>query len=387
MKKIAALLLCGLALAQSEADANDGVFYAQGNQLIPITETDISVRKEVLTLSRDGDIVEVTVYYEFYNPTGKAKDLLVGFEAAAPYPYEGLGHFPEQPNIHDFRVVMNGQSLSYEVAHVEEWLIGYDKESTPVAPYYINGKVQSWTRQECLDAMSGNDDMSFPFDYVYHFNARFQPGVNTIRHTYKYRMSETVDLDYIFPYVLTAACRWANRQIDDFTLNINMGDRESFEISPTFFQDGSEWTIDGVGKYVAGEWGGDSDVRFHIREGGISFHRKDFRPEGELTVFKPRMIWDVWNDTGAIYGDDVVAVTRSMYIDWGLLLEEKLVFSDEQKRIMKNLPFAQRGYVFKSRELRDYFESTAWYIPDPSYVADMEKLTPAEKKWVQFWMK
>ena len=30
------------------AFANDGVFYAAGNQLISITETDISVKKEVL---------------------------------------------------------------------------------------------------------------------------------------------------------------------------------------------------------------------------------------------------------------------------------------------------------------------------------------------------
>ena len=32
--------------------ANDGAYYASGNHLIPITETDISVKKEILTLKK-----------------------------------------------------------------------------------------------------------------------------------------------------------------------------------------------------------------------------------------------------------------------------------------------------------------------------------------------
>ena len=69
MKKIAILLFC--CLSAFFATANDGVFYASGNQLIPITETDISVKKEVLTINRVGDHIEVTVYYEFFNPVGE----------------------------------------------------------------------------------------------------------------------------------------------------------------------------------------------------------------------------------------------------------------------------------------------------------------------------
>ena len=50
MKKLTILLtLCVLTLL---AFANDGVYYAAGNQLIPITETDIQVKKEILTLNR-----------------------------------------------------------------------------------------------------------------------------------------------------------------------------------------------------------------------------------------------------------------------------------------------------------------------------------------------
>ena len=54
---------------------------------------------------------------------------------------------------------------------------------------------------------------------------------------------------------------------------------------------------------------------------------------------------------------------------------------------MRNLPFAWRGYVFKSKDLQKYFESTTWYIPDPDYVADMEALPEKEQAWILFWSK
>ena len=97
MKKLAlSLILCLLYVVSI---ANDGVFFATGNQLIPITETDIRVKKEILTVNRVGNHLEVTVYYEFFNPVGE-KDLLVGFEAPAAYPPEEryLDAFPNQPH-------------------------------------------------------------------------------------------------------------------------------------------------------------------------------------------------------------------------------------------------------------------------------------------------
>ena len=59
--------------------------------------------------------------------------------------------------------------------------------------------------------------------------------------------------------------------------------------------------------------------------------------------------------------------------------------SDDMKKIMRNLPFAYRGYVFKTKMLQDYFESTDWYVANPNYVSDMKDLTEDEKKWVNFW--
>lgn len=66
--------------------ANDGAYLGSGNQLIPMVESDISVQKEVLTITRnseDKNLVDISVYYEFYN-SGKQKTITVGFEAMSP---------------------------------------------------------------------------------------------------------------------------------------------------------------------------------------------------------------------------------------------------------------------------------------------------------------
>ena len=78
MRKVLSFIVCLVSVAV--AYANDGAFYAEGNHLISIVETDIRVQKEVLTLNRVDDRIEVTVYYEFFNPVGE-KEVLVGFEA------------------------------------------------------------------------------------------------------------------------------------------------------------------------------------------------------------------------------------------------------------------------------------------------------------------
>jgi hypothetical protein len=46
--------------------ANDGAFRVNGNQLIPMYETQVSVKKEILQIRRlNASQAEVDVYYEF----------------------------------------------------------------------------------------------------------------------------------------------------------------------------------------------------------------------------------------------------------------------------------------------------------------------------------
>jgi hypothetical protein len=393
MKKAFFLLLAVLAFIG--AKANDGVYYASGNQLIPINETDISVKKEVLTITRVGDHVEVTVYYEFFNP-GKPKDLLVGFEAPAPYPAyeEDMSLFPNQPHIRNFKVVFNGDKLPFEIAHVED---SYREDWDTKTPrkYYVNGKIKSMTRQQCVDAMSGEYADVYSYYFVYHFNAHFREGLNIIQHTYEADLSSSVEEEYSFDYILTAANRWANNGIDDFTLEINMGERESFMVQSTFFKNANEWTINGKGKMtMETEWGpaGESgSPYFHIQDGSIVYKKKNFHPEGELNISKH--LWQLlffsnWEESND--GQAELEMMKRQYNNLSVAYFEDSdtsKFTAEEKRILKNLPFAYRGHIFKDAGLKKYFESTRWYLPDPAYKDSMESLTPAEKKWVQFWSK
>lgn len=391
MKK--ALILLFALLTFVGAKANDGVFYASGNQLIPITESDISVKKEVLTINRVGDHLEVTVYYEFFNPT-KPKDLLVGFEAPAPYPGDEnyMKLFPEQPHMRNFKVVVNGEQLSYEITHVKGNYYSIREEGT--APnYYSNGKIQDMTRKECVAALEEVEYFDYAFYFVYHFNAHFREGLNVVQHTYDFDLSYSVEEEFNFDYILTAANRWANKGIDDFTLVINMGDRESFMVQPYFFKDAKEWTINGKGKVtMETEWGfaaEDGSPVFHIQEGSIIYKKKNFHPEGELVIAKRHdMITyhieafsDDWD------GKDAIEALKNLYHQLNADYYQNCLskFSPEHRRILRNLPFAYRGYVFKNQDLKKYFESTKWYLPNPDYVDRLEELTEKEKEWVEFW--
>ncbi len=395
MKKTLLFILC--CISAVFAFANDGAFYAEGNQLIPINESDISVQKEVLTLNRVGNIVQVNVYYEFFNPTDE-KELLVGFEAEGVDDEDPRPAFPEHPFISNFKVVINGEPQAFEVAH-----IGYSYETGRKVSdnYIIDGQVKGISQADL-------ERIGTVFDYVYHFNAKFRQGLNIIQHSYDYKLSMDqgtfYKIDYSVPYVLTAANRWANNQIDDFTLYINMGDHISFNLSPRFFKSADEWTFLGTGKYTAetetdsrynynhAANGSDSFV-FHIQEGGISFHKTNFHPDGELFIYRLQC-----EESGVAWFDE----SDFIIDDWfkkkykTILVPNKLPFkgnehpeftsfTPEQRRIMKNMPFAYRGYVFNAKDLQDYFESTNWYIPNLDYKADMGTLDEKEQAWVEYW--
>jgi hypothetical protein len=396
MRRATILLL--FCLSAFFAFGNDGVFYAAGNQLIPITETDISVKKEVLTINRVGDHLEVTVYYEFFNPVGE-KELLVGFEAQSPYnsSLDPIALFPNHPHMRNFKVMVNGEPLQYEIAHVQTGR--YDEnEKYVLPPYYSNGQFKDWSRKQCEDSLKAWDYNAVPFDYVYHFKAKFRPGLNIVQHTYEYDLSFSVGEEFEFPYVLTAANRWANHQIDDFTLNINMGDRESFRIKETFFEKPTEWTINGLGMAMNCDWPSwdtvKSGVIFHLQEGGISFHKQNFHPDGELFIAKDHLIACLWSDWK---GEENIPVEgklitglKSQYfaLDTAFIsgfFEETPKFSPIQRRILRNLPFAYRGYKFKDKQLQKYFESTQWYILNPKYKGEMEGFSEKEKAWVEYW--
>src|SRR5262249_28753660 len=150
----------------------------------------------------------IDVHYELYNP-GEAKDILVGFEAASPegdvdgHPVNGM-----HPYMSDFTVQMNSELLPYKVAIVSD------------SVYYKNGKFSEDKKSYLKDDF---EEQAPDFFYVYHFKAKFKKGLNVIKHSYILDLSTSVIDLFSLSYVLTTAKRWANRKIDDFTLEIDFG--------------------------------------------------------------------------------------------------------------------------------------------------------------------
>lgn len=349
------LILC---LFASTIRANDGAYYVSGNQLIPISDTDISVQKEILTLKKvSNQFIEVTVYYEFFNQ-GEEKEIIVGFEAFAPQgDVDGAPLNGKHPYMRDFVVDLNDEILSYQVAYVSDSL------------YTDNGKIQSID----LDTFEGNTSgNTIDFFYVYHFNANFKPGLNIVKHSYSYDVSGGIAYNYDFEYVLTAANRWANNQIDDFTLIIDNGEFETFGINNTFFENSSDWLINGIGKSnISTDLEGKSSTEFHIQNGTITFHKEDFKPIGELYVYSEN------------YFGNTDGIPFSYYLQ-GNIPDPK---TDFEKKILRNLPFARRGYVFKTKALSDFYYEQDWYIPNPNYTPDVGLLTEVERDWFEKYEK
>ncbi len=323
------LLLLGSAYA---ALANDGAFYTKGNQLIPISETDITVQKEILTIKKTANkYIEVTVYYEFFNP-GKEKKLTVGFEAFSPTgDVDGTPKNGQHPYIRNFTVMLNSKQQPYTIAYVEDSL------------YAKNGIVVSKKLKDIKASIENVNEVNFY--YVYHFNATFKEGTNIIEHTYTYDVSSGVDLEYSFDYILTAANRWGNKQINDFTLNLDMDEFQTFAI--------------------AGE------VKFHIQKGMLVFRKMNFKPKGELQLYAQRLF----------------AAEDIQYLPFSVYQQENIPEpkNEQERRILKNLPFARRGYVFTNPDLKKYYEHIDWYMPNPTYKPNTDQLTESEKKWIAKW--
>lgn len=338
--------------------ANDGAYFASGNQLIPIFETDISVKKEILKLKKvENDYIEVSVYYEFFNP-GKEKEIVVGFEAMPP---EGdVEYFVKDgkhPYIYDFTVNLNSENLPFKVAYVADSL------------YADKGKMETVRLEKFKEFGLG-------YFYVYHFNAKFKQGLNVIQHTYCYKLSGSVDYHYDFEYILSAASRWKDGKIEDFTLILDLGSYETFSIKKGFFQNAGEWEVEGAYKTEnISKNGGfiDSDaLKFHSRTGKLSFKKINFEPKNELFVY-------------AVNCHN--CSVESEYLPFSMY--QQMWIREPQnhleRKILRNLPYARRGLVFKSPELNNFFRKMDWYMPDGNFSAENAFLTKPEEEWVKKW--
>ncbi len=284
----------------------------------------------------------------------------------------------QQPYISDFTVTLNGVAIPFKVAIVHDKM------------YYRNGQYKAISVAKATKEAEEEDYVDFL--YVYHFQARFKQGLNIIRHVYVVDLSTSIDEKYSLDYVLTAAKRWANRQIDDFTLQIDMGDFQDFCIQNTFFVNVSEWKMDSTVKslQIKNKSRGDESTNlaeFFIRKGMITFSKKDFRPGGELYI----QSFSNYHYADPVFDKDGNPISHEKFdskqqnLPFSIELQGDILppADDLSKKILHNLPFARRGYVFKSPELTSYYERQKWYMPDPTYTPVLSQLTQKEQDWLK----
>ena len=376
-------MLSALLLLLSAAMwANDGVYYVSGNQLVPVKETDIAVTKEILTIEiGDDEYANVDVYYEFTN-NGSAKTVTMGFEAMLPY--EGgesvLNRQGVHPYIKDFKALFNGTQLTYSTGVVA---VNGENGYSDMKPLDMrkwryefnfpdNDYAQQWDMVEG-HLVNGHDTI-MTVAYAYYFEAKFQPGKNIVKHTYRYRMSSDVMHDFSIPYMLTPATRWANHQIDDFTLCIKAPKGiKHFYMPDHIFRSAPFRVVSGVGKTRHCDKNEDDNVwtdytEVSLRHGAVEWKARNFRPTDELFIRSAKglpgnlLVGAYYSSTPFWCSEDVDSQLFYGRPDCSEEEEQALV-----KRIRRNLPYAARGYVFRDKKLQHFFDNQWWYMPDPNW--------------------
>jgi hypothetical protein len=350
-----ASFLLAFLLFAAPAHANDGVFYAQGGTLFPVKETVLRLDKEVLKMRREDNWMAVEVNFEFFNP-GSEKTVTVGF-VTPPANGDVDEATAWHPQIRDFTVAVNGKAQAYQVARLQ-------------------GTGFSLSEQRRF----------FGDDFVYHFEAGFKPGVNKVRHSYVFRGGSSVDTSIDFPYRLTTGNLWANGEIGDFTLEIEMGERALFTVPWSLHDDGrrAPWELLGRGKLAKAPLKldeGNPLRAVYVGKGALRLKQEHFQPTHDLwvAVFNTHMeylLWDPGVEKHAFAGMQWVLQASAPAV------EDLAGLDDAQLRHLRNLPYARRGYVFNSPELQDFFAKMLWYEPLPQLRMEDIQLDAEEKALV-----
>ncbi len=363
MKKLLWLIILCL-LGSIQLLANDGVFYAQGNTLIPMQETQVRLQKEVLKFFVvEHNFAKVDVYFEFYNPSA-AKTVTVGFVTP---PAEGDVSDEEAkfPFIKDFTVKVNGQNIAYKIKRLKETSF----------------------KLETKEEESSKDDY-----FVYYFPVTFNKGLNIIRHTYRYRGGESTELDRDFDYQITTGKSWANRQIDDFELQIHL-DNGIFAVPARFINDEklADWKIVGDGVIEDGErkWfnvEASPQVRMvHLNRGYLSFVAKNFKPDYDISFGEYNWAagWaSIWCDFGqeCIEAESLEKITRyfsvSPYGNFESVDFDN--FTAKDFKYLRNYAYAVRGLPFNDPELKKFYSQFFWYHPNKKVTIGNLRLSQAE---------
>ena len=350
--------------------ANDAEYITSANTIVPLKSKNVRLDKEVLNVKYlKSGYFSVDVWYYLYNEA-KSKSTVIGFEAPQPIGEDNLDNQffykpysvkkklnaewkainsklftkAENSGIENFKVEVNGKSKNYDIVDVSKLKEG--KGSTPFV------------------------------GYLYYFKANLKHGLNKIHQQYSCITSSSVDNKYEFEYILATAKEWKGGKIADFRLNIQLEKFADVSISNTFFKNKNEWKWH-KGKAVTETYddsGHMKGTRFYIQDGKLTFHKKDFIPKSGLFLSAPRVKENCYSDDCELlpYND----YTNKRYLEF---------FKKDYKslKILKNMPYARRGYSFKTNYIASFYKKIPWYKEDKNYKADYNKLTPKEKNWLK----
>ena len=375
MKKILlAILFCLLSIFTF---ANDWEFGSEGEHIIPLKGSNMSIKKEKITLKLTPDGMLVNVKFTFDNPTAENK--IVGFVT----PESGNGEEEDETTkpkrkaeplkIKNFKTTVNGKEVKSNVELLSKLL------SKGVLD---NNIIKEYTEKE----------KTF-YNYVYYFNADFKQGENVVEHSYFYTGSYGI-YERDFEYVVTTISKWKNQTVEDFEIEVHPGNY-FVKLPYSFWKDNKKinWEVVGKGKMVTiapTKKSNDEDatglerygiIYLKLNNGFVRYKTKNFSPNQDFYMTRMDNIlgFDYEFPEGKVQGykfkDDYFTTLReTIYDDYPNIVSSLKDLKDKDLDIIRNYPYAFAGYDFAKKDLKDYFSQFIWYSPvgknvkiDPSF--------------------
>ncbi|WP_335942639.1 YARHG domain-containing protein [Fusobacterium polymorphum] len=375
MKKILlAILFCLLSIFTF---ANDWEFGSEGEHIIPLKGSNMSIKKEKITLKLTPDGMLVNVKFTFDNPTAENK--IVGFVT----PESGNGEEEDETTkpkrkaeplkIKNFKTTVNGKEVKSNVELLSKLL------SKGVLD---NNIIKEYTEKE----------KTF-YNYVYYFNADFKQGENVVEHSYFYTGSYGI-YERDFEYVVTTISKWKNQTVEDFEIEVHP-ENYFVKLPYSFWKDNKKinWEVVGKGKMVTiapTKKSNDEDatglerygiIYLKLNNGFVRYKTKNFSPNQDfyMTRIDNVLGFDYEFPEGKVQGykfkDDYFTTLReTVYDDYSNIIGSLKDLNDKDLDIVRNYPYAFAGHDFARKDLKDYFSQFIWYSPigknvkiDPSF--------------------
>ena len=342
--KMKKLIFWILALLCFTVFSNDWEFGSEGEHLIPLEISNVSIKSEKIVMKLTEKGMEINVRFVFDSPVDEIKK--IGF-ITPPDQQQG------KLFMSDFKTAVNGKEVVSQVDN-------FDK-----SPFAVNTALK-----KAAEEMGGSAEHDVA-GYVYYFDAPFKKGENTVEHSYVYSGSGGIDgQDYA--YVITTISKWKNKRVDDFELIIDMGENSFFMLPYTFWKNNKkiDWEIFGEGRIESGRSWDTSEMTdtffVKMKNGYVRYKTKNFSPDLDIEIydidfFSGRLDILPQSNGKTLYKDDLTYLYKGIYNQNNN--QNIYVLNDEELRILKNYPYAAAGYDFSDPQLKKYFSQFFWYIP------------------------